>query len=97
MIPVEISPIHNSTPRKLSDCQISPISVSDNIQYMAAPENSQSDQSFSPISLCKKTKNRSFAKLDFSGHMSVDTSFNMAPENDFIEVQNQTNLSGKFN
>ncbi|GLV44449.1 aurora borealis [Carabus blaptoides fortunei] len=93
LIPVEISPIHNSTPRKLNDCPISPISMSDDIQFRADADNPDTDQLISPISLCKKTRNRSFAKLDFSGHMSVDTSFNMAPENDLIDVQNQTNLS----
>lgn len=55
---------------RLSTCQLSPISTSDT-------QLAESDRS--PIARARKSKS---VRLDFSGHMSVDTSFNMAPEND---------------
>lgn len=81
--PTDISPISNSTPRKLTNSDdISPLSSRLDCQLRSSHQNN----SMSPILLRKfQRRSKSTSRLDFSENMSVDNSFNMASENDLLE------------
>lgn len=89
LIPGDISPILD----KFDDFPFSPITANpEHLRFRAqadhVEQNTQTAE-ISPVSLTRRSMGQSFARLDYSGHMSVDTSFNMAPEND----HNDTDLT----
>lgn len=98
LIPAEMSPISNSsTPRRLYHCDFSPISNHMDCQLRSSQRSyKENDQTLSPFLLRRLRRSKSASRLDFSEHMSVDNSFNMAPENDLPDRNNKTCLSGEI-